>query len=159
MNPRKEEKKRERRRKGKSWKMDLFYTNSVAQTLFIKMKCIYIQAQKETNITQLHGVTIPSYPLLSLPNNQGSLADHFCPTAMDSTAAQELERTYRIIQDKLAACQAQKRLIVQKVTAANKRTQDTQLTRVSLLVVENSKKNVAARITACITKPSCLCTD
>lgn len=37
---------------------------------------------------------------------------------MDSTAALELKRTYRIIQDKLAACQKQKRLIVQKVEAS-----------------------------------------
>ncbi|KAL0138002.1 hypothetical protein V8B55DRAFT_1439343 [Mucor lusitanicus] len=45
---------------------------------------------------------------------------------MDSTAAQELERTYRIIQDKLAACQAQKRLIVQKKTVKRTLLQESQ---------------------------------
>ncbi|CAO3638086.1 unnamed protein product [Mucor fragilis] len=45
---------------------------------------------------------------------------------MDSTAALELKRTYRIIQDKLAACQKQKRLIVQKKTAKRTLLQESQ---------------------------------
>ncbi|KAL9559301.1 hypothetical protein MBANPS3_000475 [Mucor bainieri] len=47
---------------------------------------------------------------------------------MDSTSSstQELKHTYQIIQDKLAACQKQKRLIVQKKTVKRTLLQESQ---------------------------------
>lgn len=154
MNQRKEERRKERRKKGKSWKMDLFYTKLVAQTLLIKWKETKLRKKLilPNNIVSQFSLYWVSWKKKQPCRSLVSLQGHGFDSRAQAYVPYYTEKTGRMSKAEASDCAKGR-------SSPTRLEYKALLTRVSLLVVENSKKNVAARITACITKPSCSCTD